>query len=71
MKLEAIRMLAASMGIPQTNTFKTYLIKNIQAKEGNFDCYGSAHESRCDQINCRWREDCFKAASPEEFSELD
>jgi hypothetical protein len=68
MKLEAIRILARSMGIPQVNTYKTDLIKNIQAKEGNFDCYGSAHAGVCDQVSCTWRDDCFRATCPEIFT---
>lgn len=62
MKLEAIRSIAKSMGIEPANQFKTELIRNIQAREGNFDCYATAYAGECDQAGCCWREDCFEAA---------
>jgi hypothetical protein len=37
------------------------LIKAIQIKEGNFDCFATAYGGVCDQTGCRWREDCFAA----------
>lgn len=58
MKIAEIRDIAKSHGI-QPNVFKTELIKTIQLKEGNFDCYGTAYQGICDQSGCRWREDCF------------
>lgn len=62
MNHEEIRTIAKSKGIDHVNQFKTELIRNIQSKEGNFDCYGSAEGGECDQGGCSWREDCFDAA---------
>lgn len=62
MKLSELRDIAKSHGIQPDNTFKTELIRTIQTKEGNFDCYGTAYGGICDQFDCRWREDCFEAA---------
>lgn len=68
MKIEAIRSIAKSMGISHVNQFKTELIRNIQIKEGNFDCYGTAYAGECDQTDCCWREDCFEASRKGELS---
>jgi hypothetical protein len=62
MKITEIRDLAKSHGITPQNLFKTELIRTIQLKEGNFDCYGTAYNGVCDQLGCCWREDCFEAA---------
>lgn len=37
---------------------KTSLIRTIQLEEGNFDCYGTAYNGECDQLQCGWRADC-------------
>lgn len=37
---------------------KSDLIRVIQKKEGNFDCYGREAAAGCGQINCFWRRDC-------------
>ncbi len=62
MKLTEIRDIAKSHGINPDNIFKTELIRTIQIKEGNFDCYATAYGGICDQLGCRWRDDCFVAA---------
>jgi hypothetical protein len=36
------------------------LIRSIQRAEGNIDCYGRQRQP-CDQLNCAWRDHCFKA----------
>ncbi|MFH1889130.1 MAG: hypothetical protein ABH806_03470 [Candidatus Omnitrophota bacterium] len=38
---------------------KKALIKEIQRREGNFDCFGTA-VNNCDQIICCWRDDCLR-----------
>lgn len=65
MKIAEIRDIAKSRGI-RSNIFKTELIKSIQLKEGNFDCYGTAYGGICDQLGCCWREDCLKVSRIEE-----
>ena len=47
------------MGIKPGKLKKADLIHAIQRKEGNFDCFATAHEGQCDQVNCVWRIDCF------------
>lgn len=62
MKLEEVHGIAKAHGINPNNMFKTELIKTIQLKEGNFDCYATAYDGVCDQLGCIWRQDCFEAA---------
>ncbi len=57
MKMNEIRALAKSLGVNSFGKSKTELIKEIQRKEGNFDCFGSA-EDFCDQQKCVFREEC-------------
>lgn len=63
MKLEDVRGLARAHGIKPENLFKTELIRMIQVREGNFDCYATAYAGECDQFGCLWRKDCFEAAA--------
>ncbi len=57
MKMGEIRAIAKSLGINSFGKSKTELIKEIQRKEGNFDCYGSATND-CDQLDCLFRSSC-------------
>ncbi len=62
MTLQDIKKLAQQVGIPATGN-KGDLIKSIQLKEGNFDCFGTAINRFCDQWNCIWRNDCLKPSN--------
>lgn len=62
MDIMEVRDIAKAHGITATNLFKTELIRSIQTREGNFDCYATAYDGACDQLGCIWREDCFEAA---------
>ena len=57
MKMDEVRTKAKLLGIKTSHMKKANLIRQIQRAEGNFDCFGSAHEY-CDQFNCCFREDC-------------
>ncbi|MBM3246198.1 MAG: SAP domain-containing protein [Candidatus Omnitrophica bacterium] len=60
MRLAEIEKKARNLGIKDTWKFsKKDLIKTIQRKEGNFDCYGTAKGS-CGQMVCCWRDSCLK-----------
>lgn len=51
---------AKALGIRNTWKYsKNALIKAIQRKEGNFECFATA-ESYCDQSACCWKIDCLK-----------
>lgn len=41
---------------------KVELIRNIQRREGNFDCFAKAYDGYCDQSACLWRADCLPLA---------
>jgi hypothetical protein len=56
MKMQDVRAMAKSLGVNSFGKNKTELIREIQRKEGNFDCYGTAVDS-CDQKDC-----CFYTA---------
>ena len=62
MNIQEIRDRAKDFGIKTSRMKKIKLIQQIQLSEGNFDCFASATEGECDQINCSWRDDCFAAA---------
>ena len=57
MKLTEVRERAEQLGVKTGRKRKADLIRDIQTAEGNFACFGSAHDF-CDQHRCRWREDC-------------
>jgi len=58
-----VRARAKTLGIKQPRSAtKIELVRLIQEAEGNFDCYATAIDGVCDQIDCMWREDCFEAA---------
>ena len=59
MTLQEIKKLAERVGVTATGT-KTDVIKSIQRREGNFDCFGTAVNGYCDQYSCLWITDCLK-----------
>lgn len=59
MRLSEIEKKAKSLEIRDTwRLSKKELIKTIQRKEGNFDCFST--RNACDQVACSWRGDCIK-----------
>lgn len=62
MNMQEIRERAKDFGIKTSRMSKLKLIQSIQLSEGNFNCFASASEGECDQLNCIWRDDCFAAA---------
>lgn len=61
MRLLAIEKLAKNKGILNTWKYtKPELIRAIQKKEGNTDCFGSLNRRKCPELNCCWRADCIK-----------
>ena len=60
MRLLEVEKKAKMMGINDARKYsKRELIRNIQRREGNFDCFGTA-QGYCDQMSCCWRSDCVK-----------
>lgn len=62
MKLTEVSTIAKSQNIAPGKLSKSELIKTIQRKEGNFDCFATAVGGECDQSNCLWRADCVVAS---------
>jgi len=62
MNMQEIRGIAKDLGIKTSRVTKEDLIQTIQITEGNFNCFASATNGECDQMNCKWREDCFAVA---------
>ena len=62
MNMQEIRVLAKDKGIKTSRMSKMELIRTIQLTEGNFNCFASAINGECDQLKCKWRDDCFSAA---------
>ena len=63
MKMQEIRILAKKMGINSFAKTKAELIREIQRKEGNFDCFGRA-QGFCDQESCSFRPACLNEGQP-------
>jgi hypothetical protein len=60
MRIGQIKKMAKSLGLKIIPTMKkSEIIKTIQKKENNFDCFGTAIKY-CDQENCLFRKDCFE-----------
>ena len=60
MRLSEIEKKARTLGVKDTwKLSKKDLIKTIQRKEGNFDCFSTA-SNYCDQMACFWRDDCLR-----------
>jgi hypothetical protein len=62
MNMQEIRGMARKFGIKTSRMSKARLIQEIQLSEGNFNCFATAVDGECDQLNCMWRDDCFAAA---------
>ncbi|MDP2362052.1 MAG: SAP domain-containing protein [bacterium] len=57
-----IRAMVKARGIKQPpGASRVELVRLLQLSEGNFDCFATAVDGVCDQIDCVWREDCFKS----------
>lgn len=63
MKMQEIRTIAKKLGINSFAKTKAELIREIQRKEGNFDCYGTAQDF-CDQEACSFRSSCLEEEKP-------
>jgi len=62
MKMNEVRTIAKSLGLNSFGKSKAELIKEIQRKQGNFDCFGTA-QSYCDQLECLFRESCLSESA--------
>jgi len=69
MNMHTIRQFAKTLSIDAGKLSKPELIKQIQRAEGNFDCFGTATQGECDQVNCTWQSACLgrAAIAPQEL----
>lgn len=63
MKMQEVRVLAKKLGIKSFAKTKVELIREIQRKEGNFDCFGTT-QGYCDQESCSFRSACLDEGRP-------
>jgi len=62
MNLQNVRERAKTLGVKTTKMSKMNLIRSIQLSEGNFNCFATAINGECDQMECVWRKDCFSSS---------
>ena len=58
MKLQEIKEIAQKLEIPVKKMTKAELIRAIQKKEENTECFETGVASECGQDNCLWINDC-------------
>lgn len=58
MNMQEIRKIAQEYGLKTSRLSKPALVRLIQGSEGNFECFATTLHGQCDQMECRWREDC-------------
>jgi len=58
MNINQIRNIAKNLGLKTGKLRKIDLVRHIQRAEGNFDCFATAYDGVCNQMDCHWREDC-------------
>lgn len=63
MNMHSIRQVAKTLKVDPGKLSKTQLIRKIQHAEGNFECYATALDGECDQLDCAWRADCLNNAA--------
>ena len=57
MEMAKVRERAKVFGIKTVGLKKAAIIREIQQREGNFSCFGTAAND-CDRKDCCWMEDC-------------
>ena len=58
MRFQDIQKMAKGMGINTFRMKKTNIIRAIQGKENNIECYGTERANHCEEEACLWRSDC-------------
>lgn len=58
MKLQEIKEIAQQMEITVGRMKKSELIREIQRKEGNRQCFDTGQAGQCGQDGCLWMGDC-------------
>ncbi|HOD36557.1 MAG TPA: hypothetical protein PLR20_12250 [Syntrophales bacterium] len=63
MKYQDVQKMAKALGINSFGMKKTDLIRAIQRKEENPECYGTERVEYCRELSCLWRQDCIALQS--------
>lgn len=63
MNMQEIRGIARERGLKPGKLPKVELVRSIQRREGNSDCFATGHVAVCGQLGCLWREDCLKLSA--------
>ncbi len=63
MRFQEIQKMAKGMGINTYKMKKTDIIRTIQRKENNIDCYGTDRVDHCQEERCFWRSDCLTSGN--------
>jgi hypothetical protein len=61
MTLQKIQNMAKGMGINPSRMKKADVIRGIQRKENNIDCYATDRMDSCGEDECLWRSDCLSS----------
>ena len=64
MKMQDIRTMAKNLKVNSVGKTKPDLIREIQAAEGNYPCFGTVADSNCDQFACCFRPICLEPEKP-------
>ncbi|MCF8051143.1 MAG: hypothetical protein K9L59_07890 [Desulfobacterales bacterium] len=59
MKMTEVRQMAKELGVQSFGKSKVRLVREIQKKQGHFDCFATV-EDFCDQSDCLFRRACFE-----------
>ncbi len=60
MKMNDIRKIAKEKGINSFGLSKIVLVRKIQEREGNYQCFATERIRNCNEHDCLWLEDCKK-----------
>jgi hypothetical protein len=58
MKLQEIKAIAQRLEIPVRKMTKAELVRAIQKKEQNTECFETGAAAECGQDKCLWADDC-------------
>jgi hypothetical protein len=58
MKVDQVRTIATQRGVKAGKMKKSELVRAIQKKEGNEECFDTGKSQECGQEECLWRDDC-------------
>lgn len=61
MTLDEIKKIARKRKVGvEKGMRKADIIRAIQRREGNADCYATGRANECGQMSCLWRRDCLR-----------